>query len=168
MVFQIEPLNSKVHDRGNFSCGESSLDNYIKRRASQDVKKKVSAAFVLVDKPNAEVLGYYTLSSYVIEVESLDSALAKKLPHYPAFPATLLGRLAVDRSHQGKQLGELLLLDALNRSLSASKEVASLAVIVDALNDRAVQFYLKYAFQQFKGEPMKLYLPMQFIRKLFQ
>ena len=168
MVFQIELLNSKVHDRANFSCGESSLDNYIKQRASQDVKKQVSAAFVLLDKPDVEILGYYTLSSYIIEVENLDSAVAKKLPHYPAFPATLLGRLAVHQSQQGKQLGELLLLDALNRSLSASKEVASLAVIVDALNDRAVQFYVKYGFRKFKGEPMKLYLLMQSIKKLFQ
>ena len=111
MVFQIEPLNSKVHDRGNFSCGEISLDHYIKQRASQDIKKQVSAAFVLVDNPNPEILGYYTLSSYIIEVENLYSALAKKLPHYPAFPATLLGRLAVTRTQQGQQLGAFLLLD---------------------------------------------------------
>ena len=126
MVFQIELLTRKVHDRANFSCGESRLDNYIQQRASQDVKKQVSAAFVLVDKPDAEVLAYYTLSLYIIEIENLDSSLAKKLPHYPAFPATLLGRLAVDQRQQGKQLGALLLLDALNRSLSASKEVAPL------------------------------------------
>ena len=55
-VFKLNRFNSKVHDRANFSCGESSLDHYIKQRASQDVKKQVSAAFVLVDKPDAEVL----------------------------------------------------------------------------------------------------------------
>jgi predicted GNAT family N-acyltransferase len=74
-----------------------------------------------------------------------------------------LGRLAVDNRHKGKRFGELMLVDALQKALNASIQVASLAVIAEALDDKAVSFYIKYGFRQFKQEPMKLYLPMKSI-----
>jgi hypothetical protein len=45
--------------------------------------------------------------------------------------------------------------------------VASLAVIAEALDDIVLSFYMKYGFQQFRQEPMKLYLPMKLIEALF-
>jgi predicted GNAT family N-acyltransferase len=83
-------------------------------------------------------------------------------------PATLLGRLAVDNNQKGKRLGELLLIDALRKSLEAATQVASLAVIVEALDESALSFYTKYGFQSFKQEPIKLYLPMKFVEELCQ
>ncbi|WP_315862283.1 hypothetical protein [Picosynechococcus sp. PCC 7003] len=63
MVLRIQPLNKRVHRRGDFSCGEISLDTYLQRQASQDVKKQVATVFVLVNEPDMAVLGYYTLSA---------------------------------------------------------------------------------------------------------
>jgi predicted GNAT family N-acyltransferase len=168
MVLQISLLDSQKHDRSSFCCGQETLDTYIRKQASQDLKKRVSTVFVLIDDPETSVLAYYTLSAYTIDIAALDEPFAKRLPRYPALPATLLGRLAVDNSQKGKRFGELLLIDSLKKSLDASIQVASLAVIAEALDESALSFYLKYGFQPFKQEPMKLYLPMKSVEMLCQ
>ncbi|GAB4300100.1 MAG: hypothetical protein Fur0025_39510 [Oscillatoriaceae cyanobacterium] len=168
MVLKINLLDSRTHIRSNFCCGEESLDTYIRQQASQDLKKRVSTVFVLIDEPQLDVLGYYTLSSYTVNVAALEENLVKRLPRYPALPATLLGRLAVDNEQKGKGFGELLLLDALQKALNASMQVASIAVIVKALNEKALSFYIKYGFKQFNEQPMKLYLPMNSVAELFK
>ncbi len=151
MVLKIEVLDSQQHDRSAFCCGQTALDLYIRNQASQDLKRRVASPFVLVDEPEPIVLAYYTLSAYSIQVEHLEAALAKRLPKYPNLPATLLGRLEVDLGQRGKRFGELMLVDVLQRSLAISRQVASLAVVVDALDEGALGFYLKYGFEPFQG-----------------
>jgi GNAT superfamily N-acetyltransferase len=163
MSLSIELLTSKKHDRSLFTCGEQSLDEYIKLRASQELKKAVSTPFVLIEPPEKTVLGYYCLSSYSIDIADLDEPVAKGLPRYPLLPATLIGRLAIDVSCQGKGYGGLLLADAMKRALAASKQVASVAVVVDAIDKSAVDFYLKHGFTVFPRAPLKLYISMEFI-----
>jgi len=120
----------------------------------------------MVDAPALEVLGYYTLSAYTVSISELKTDVAKRLPRYPQLPATLIGRLAVDRRHQGKKFGELLLVDALKNSYLVSSQVASLAVITKAFDATAAAFYQRYGFQAFTTEPLKLYLPMQTVEQL--
>jgi len=168
MILTIELLDSSRHHRSHFCCGEDSLDNYIRKQASQDLKKKVAIVFVLVDSPNTDVIAYYTLSAYTIELANLNESFAKQLPRYPLLPATLLGRLAVDRTYQGQHFGELMLIDALKKALLATAQIASLAVIAEALDSPAANFYQKYGFQKFKQNPMKLYLPMKSVEELCQ
>jgi len=166
MVLKIEPLDSRRHIRSDFCCGRDSLDNYIRKQASQDIKRRIATVFVLIDEPETSVLAYYTLSAYTVDVSVLNEDLAKRLPRYPLLPATLLGRLAVDNSQQGKRLGELMLIDALHKSLDSTAQVASLAVVAEALDEKALGFYIKYGFQQFRQEPLKLYLSMKSIETL--
>lgn len=170
MVLKIEPLDSRRHKRSNFCCGKESLDNYLRKQASQDQKRKIATIFVLVDEviniPESDILGYYSLSNYSIDITELDPSLAKTLPRYPQLPATLLGRLAVDHPQIGKRFGELLLIDALKKSLEVSQQIASLAVIAEAIDEQAAQFYLKYGFQRFNHNSSKLYLPLKSIQSL--
>jgi len=166
MVLKIEPLDSRRHIRSDFYCGRDSLDNYIRKQASQDIKRRIATAFVLINEPETSVLAYYTLSAYTVDISVLNEDLAKRLPRYPLLPATLLGRLAVDNSHKGKRFGELMLIDALHKSLDSTAQVASLAVVAEALDENALAFYIKYGFQQFRQEPMKLYLSMKSIEAL--
>ncbi len=170
MTIKIEAFDSRKHCRSNFSCGKDSLDNYIHKQASKDIKRRVSTVFVLIDNadPTLNILAYYTLSAYTVEITELDQSLSKQLPRYPQLPATLLGRLAVDNTQKGKRFGELMLVDALKKAIAVSSQVASLAVIVEALDESAVNFYLKYGFQQFKQNSMKLYLPMKSIEELLK
>ena len=168
MVLQIEPFNSKQHDRSTFECGVESLDRYLRKTANQDLKKKIATVFVLVDSPNDNIIAYYTLSSYSVEITELNNSLVKRLPRYPLLPATLLGRLAVDKNYRGRRLGELMLVDAFKKSLVATEKVASLAVIAEAIDEKAVSFYRKYGFRSFSSREMKLYMTMQSIKELCQ
>ena len=134
-------------------------------QASQDVKKNLAAVFVLT--PNRKtVAGYYTLSQYSVDADTIPEEIKRKLAKYQLIPATLIGRMARNISYKGQKVGELLLMDALKRCYVLSKEVASWAVIVDAKDEKAVDFYKKYGFIEIPNNPQKLFLPMRTISKL--
>jgi GNAT superfamily N-acetyltransferase len=154
------------HDRIAFTCGIADLDDYLHRRASQDAKRKVAAPFVMLDTER-RIVGYYTLSAYGIRSSELPPGVAKKLPRYPLIPATLLGRLAVSREHQGQKLGRLLLMDALYRSWKTTTEVASVGVIAEAIDEAARNFYLHHEFIPLLEHPRKLLIAMATIQKVF-
>lgn len=162
--YAIEPLGQ--HDRTAFCCGVEALDVYFQRQAGQDARKYVAASFVLIDRSSGSIAGYYTLSSMSISAGDVPPEIKQKLkvPKYQVLPATLLGRLAVDRNYQGKGLGELLLMDALFRIWRS--EIATIAVVVDAKDESACRFYERYQFIRLSNYPNRLFLPMATIAKL--
>jgi predicted N-acetyltransferase YhbS len=160
------PLNTS-HKKKDFNCGKPLLDNYLHTQAKQDVKRKLSACFVL-EGDQGIVKGYYTLSSASIKKDILPEAIIKNSPPaYSDLPVTLLGRLAVDNSYKGQRLGELLLLDALKRCYDASVNIGSMAVIVDPLDGDAERFYLKYGFISLPDSG-KMFIPMVTVSELFK
>ena len=160
----IEPLGPH-HDRESFACGEPALDDYLRRRAGQDTRRRVAQAFVALGKSPEEVAGYYTLSAASFEKGELPPRTAKRLPHYPV-PAVVIGRLAVSLASPGRRPGELLLLDAIHRVVRASLTIAVYAVVVDAKNDAARGFYERYGFRPFPSTPRRLFLPLKTFGKL--
>lgn len=160
---RVEALTTE-HDRSRFESGVEALDRYLRNQAGKDARKNMAAPFVLV-LPDGTIGGYYTLSSTSVQLGELPARTVRKLPRYPLVPATLLGRLAVDRRQQGKGYGRFLLADALYRA--ARSEVASFAVIVDAKDDTARGFYERESFLPFPDQPMKLFRPMADIQRLF-
>lgn len=153
------------HDRNLFSSGVEQLDRYFRTQAGQDARKNLAAPFVLV-LSDGMIGGYYTLSSTAVKLSELAVEVTRRLPRYPLVPATLLGRLAVDLRCRGKGYGRFLLGDALLRAVRS--EIASFAVIVDAKDEAARRFYERESFLPFLDQPMKLYLPMADIAKLFE
>lgn len=166
LPWRVEVLG-KTHDRSLFSCGNTLLDQYLRTQAGQDARKRATVPFVLCEGEASAVLGYYTLSNLSVDVGAWPEEVANKLPRYPAVPATLLGRLAIDRRLQGRGAGEYLLMDALYRCLRTSREVASVAVIVDAIDDRAIAFYRHYEFKAFADDSRRLFLRMSTVERLF-
>jgi len=164
--YRIEALG-KQHDRSGFTCGSEPLDTYLRVQTGQDARKRVAATFVLCEGDSHTVRGFYTLSAVSVDIGAWPEHVAKTLPRYPVVPATLLGRLAIDRQRQGRGAGEYLLMDALHRSWQASRQVASVAVVVDAKDSRAVEFYTRYNFTPFVDPPIRLFLPMSVIEQLF-
>ncbi len=162
-----EPLNSK-HNKADFSCGKELLDTYIRKQAGQDIKRKLSACFVIVDAETKFIKGYYTLSNNSVAAEFIPKEILKKLPaSYQAIPATLLGRLAIDSKFQGLGIGKLLLVDALKRSYELSKQIGSYAVVVDPIDSQAEKFYERFGFIKLPDSG-KLFLPMKTIGQLFE
>jgi len=161
---RVEALGPQ-HDRNSFRSGVESLDRYFRAQAGQDARKNMAAPFALV-LPDGAVGGYYTLSSTAVKLAELRRATTRRLPRYPLVPATLLGRLAVDLRHRGKGYGRFLLADALFRAVRS--EIASFAVIVDAKDEAARRFYEQESFLSLPDQPMKLFLPMADIERLFE
>lgn len=154
----IEPLGGR-HERAAFSCGVPELDRYLKRQAGQDARRRIARVFVCTAEGSDAVIGFYTLSALSVDVGSLPERLARKLPRRPV-PAALIGRLAVDRPAQGTGIGRLLLADALKRTASAGESVAVYAVVVDAKDENAREFYRAFGFQPLRDRPMRLFLPL--------
>lgn len=158
------------HDRAAFSCGRPSLDDFIRSHASQYEKRRLGKTFVTVlplkiNDGKAPVIGYHTLAAGAVAFERLPTQASRKLPKHPV-PVVLLARLAVDLTAQGKELGEGLLLDALQRSLDLSHSIGVHAVEVVALDEVAAAFYKKYGFTPLLDDPLHLYMPITTIKTL--
>ena len=158
-------LLDKNHIRKNITCEEESLNYYIRKQVSQDIRKRMATCFVAIDKEQ-NVIGYYTLSSESLGRELIPEKYMKQVPKNYNAPVILLGRLARDISTKGTGLGEFLLLDALFRSYDLSvKSIGAMAVVAEPINEKAVAFYTKYGFEQLPDSE-KMFLPMKVIRQL--
>lgn len=155
----------RAHVRSAFQCGQPLLDEWLAARAGQFDRRDLSRTFVATRPSEPVVLGYYSLATHRVTVDALPEGEARKLPRLDV-PVVLIGRLAVDRSVQGQGLGAILLVDALRRSLQISEQVGIRAVEVDAIDDAARGFYLKFGFRSLLDDPRHLFLPMHEIRKL--
>ena len=162
--WEIQPLG-RGHDRSAFDCGNAALNEWLEKRAGQWQKKELARCYVAVPKDESRVVGYYAISSHHVGYESLPADQAKGLPRIDV-PVVLLGRLAVDQRARGQGLGSMLLIDALRRAEHLAAELGIRAVEVDAIDEAARQFYLKFGFTALEDEPNHLFLPMHVIRKL--
>ncbi|MCE9544724.1 MAG: GNAT family N-acetyltransferase [Planctomycetia bacterium] len=141
------------------------MNAWLKERISQFEKRGLSRTYVLVEGTSPAVRGYYVISNHSVVYQALPAEQAKGVPQI-SVPVVLLGKLAVDRAVQGEGLGEFLLLDALRRAEYLAHEIGIRAVEVDAIDDAARRFYLKYGFTPLLDDRNHLFLPMSVIRKL--
>jgi GNAT superfamily N-acetyltransferase len=141
---KIEPL-SEHHARRTFSCGEAELDDYFRRRAGQGERRNVAHILVAVSD-DLSVAGFYSLSTCAISPGQLPEQIARKPPHYETIPAAPIGRLERDLRARGKGVCELLVADAVKRALGADRSMGIWAILVDAKNQRAADFYRSLGF----------------------
>jgi GNAT superfamily N-acetyltransferase len=139
-----EPL-STVHVLGTFSCGEESLDRWLKESALRAQRQGTGQTRVWHEGDHI-VTAYFTLASHNIDREILSRAEQGSVP--PSVPATLLAKLALAETLHGQGLGPELLVDALTQCVESSRIVASRYVVVDAINETAAKFYEKYGFKR--------------------
>jgi len=148
------------HDRSTFTCGVLILDEYLRTRATQDMRRYSAAVFVLLrDDEPTRIAGFYTLSAFSVELESVPGTAARGLGRYPVVPSILIGRLARRTSFPG--LGATLLMDAITRCVRQSDAIGASLIAVDAKDERARAFYERHGFLSLKSAPMRLVLPMK-------
>jgi GNAT superfamily N-acetyltransferase len=162
----VELLDIEKHDDAAFSSGVAPLDDYLKTQAARAAKRRIAVTYVLCEQDSTSIIGYYTLGSASIETTYLPEDLTKRLPRYNAFPAILISRLAIDQQYRGQGFGALLLVNALKRCLKLSKEVATMAILIDAKDETAARFPEKYGFRRLPDRPDTLYIPMAEIQGL--
>lgn len=157
VAFRLEVLRAE-HDRKAFSCGVEPLDRYFREQATQDIRRRVSACYVAIDEATSAIAGYYTLAAGGVPLDEMPSQLAKRLPRYASVPVVRMGRLAVDQHYRGKKLGAALLWDAVLRATRS--EIAAFALVVDAKDTTAADFYRHHGFVALDDEQRRWLLPL--------
>ena len=140
-MLRIEPLG-KQHDRAGFDCGSYELNQYLLSTARQHLTRGISRTFVLIDEAEpASILGFFTLASCEIRIETLPAKYAKKYPHRA--PAAKLARLAVQTEKQRQGLGTFMMVNAFERIVMVSENLGVIGFFVDAKDDKALAMALE-------------------------
>lgn len=151
-----QPLSAN-HRLDEFACGETSLDDWLKRRALPNQSSGASRTFVVADQ-EGRVFGYYALAVGSVSHELATGIVRRNMPD--PIPVMVLARLAIDKQAQGVKLGGALLQDAVKRCLAVSQNAGVRALLVHALHDRAKTFYEHYGFCESPLHPMTLMLSL--------
>jgi GNAT superfamily N-acetyltransferase len=154
---RIEVLQS-YHQKKSFNCGQDDLNKFIKQYASQHQKSGTSKTYVAVDN-EAQVNGFYCLSSTSIGFDLVDAVLTKRLPRYP-LPCVVVGRFAVDETVQGQGIGKLLLAHALKQVSKVAQIIGVNFVVIHAKDKKAMEFYQRFGFISLTTDPLTLIFPV--------
>lgn len=160
--FSVKRLEKE--DRSDFACGKDDLDRYFRQRISQDIRRRITTAFIARHNATDTIAGFYTLSAAQVAFADLDDDWRRKLPPYPSLPAVLIGRLAIDRRFKGQGLGSALLADAASRTMRA--DIAAHFLIVDALDEDAARFYRHHGFRRVPGDGNRLFIPFATLERV--
>jgi len=147
-------FDAEVHDRTSFDCGVDSINGFLRHQTTQWIRKGLSSCWVLESDNSKNIIGFYTLSAAALSCEDVVDIGGRQLPKTIQIPAIRIGRLGVDVSHQGKGLGEALLIDAFARA--SMIDAAWAFVIVDALDTAASAWYERYAFVPISNDSLRL------------
>jgi len=164
VILSLEPV-SKALQKQPFDCGNPILNDYFRFYAFKNDQLSIGKTFAALNELDT-VTGYMTLANAQIEADLLPETLKAKLPRYP-IPAFRIAKLAVDLRYQGSGVGSWLLRSALEKALSVSASVGIYAVIVDAIDEKAKSFYVKYGFVAFSEYPLTLFLPITTIASAY-
>ena len=147
-----EPLAAS-HDVSEFSCGYSTLDNWLKTRALSNQQKGFTA--VMVVHQEGRVVGYYGLAPTAVVPSVLPRSIRTGQPPDPV-PCLLLGQLATDLQWAGRGIGTGLLKHALARCVQAASLVGGRALMVNAIDGEAARFWTRRGFIASKDDPLIL------------
>jgi len=156
-----QPLSAE-HRGDGFACGESSLDEWLRRRALPNQTTGASRTFVVTDKSN-QVVAYYAMAAGAVTHQEASGRIRRNMPD--PVPVMVLARLAVDERFQGHQLGAAMLQDAVRRTLAVAQNAGVRALLVHALNESSRQFYIHYGFEPSPVNPMTLMLLLRTVNR---
>lgn len=146
-------------DTAAFHTGEPALDGWLASRALKAENNQTARTYVVLDAEMGAVAGYYCLSAHSVTRADIGGGqLGRNAPD--PVPVILLGRLAIDRNHQGAGLGSALLKDALRKAVSAARVIGARALLVHTINDEVAGFCLRFGFRPVPANPRTLFLPL--------
>ncbi len=140
--FRFEKLDVKRHDRKSFVSGNEELDQFFQTQARQQMEKRLSVCFVMLNG-ESKIIGFYTLSSASIDTNEIRISSSK----YVSIPVVLIGRLAVHSQFQKQGLGGLMLVNIIERVRKLSEiEIGVKGIFVEPKSEEISLYYLKYGF----------------------
>lgn len=154
---------SPIHDLSQFQCGESALDDWLRKRALQNEEIGSSRTYVVC--AGERVVAYYALAAGAVAHIAAPGRVRRNMPDPVPVMVMVIGRLAIDQSVQGQGLGPALLRDAVLRTLQAAEIAGIRAILVHAISERAKRFYEKWGFVASPLESMTLMITVAEARK---
>ena len=140
------------HDLSAFSCGDSGLDDWLKRRAFANQKSGASRTFVVCDE--RRVVAYYALAAGALACAEATGKFRRNMPD--PIPVAILARLAIDRNYQKQGLGRALFRDASLRILGAADAIGIRGLLVHAISEQATSFYRAIGVEASPANPQTL------------
>jgi GNAT superfamily N-acetyltransferase len=148
-----EPLTA-AHDVSGFTCGKPTLDHWLKTRALSNQEKGFTAVMVVHEAHR--VVGYYGLAPTAVVPTVLPRSVRTGQPPDPV-PCLLLGQLATDIAWTGRGIGTGLLKHALQRCVRAATLVGGRALMVNAVDLQAAEFWRRRGFIPSRDDPLVLF-----------
>lgn len=145
------------HELAEFDSGVSELDDWLRRRARANQAGGASRTFVVCQ--GSRVASYYALAFGAVRTAEAPSRLKRNKPD--PIPVAVPGRLAIDRSYQGRGIGRALVRDAGLRLLNTAEIRGIRGVLVHAISDDARAFYEAVGFLPSPSDPMMLMIGLQ-------
>ena len=163
LAWHEEPIG-KQHDRGSFDCGNVALNEFLHRHARRSHERGNAKTFLAIANADGKtVLGYYSVSPASVAYARAPSVITRGLARHDV-PVFRLARLAVRHSAQGQGLGGQLLLAAGRRCLLVAAQAGGVALLIDAKDERAAQWYASYGALPLLDAPRSLLLPFETIQ----
>ena len=163
LTWHEEPI-AKSHERDSFDCGDAALNEFLRRHARKSHIRGSAKTFLAMDNADGKtILGYYSVSPASVAYARVPRVISRGLAHHEV-PVFRLARLAVRRSVQGRGLGGQLLLAAGRRCLLVAAQAGGVALLIDAKDERAAQWYSRYGALPLLDAPRSLLLPFETIQ----
>ncbi len=152
----------------SFDCGEDQLNYYLTDLALLFQRRRFGVTIIMFDKNDSKkkVMGFYTLCPASVQLDSLPEKFLKG-PKPNPIPAFRICRLAIDKHFQGKGLGQLIFIHALQKCLDQSSQIGGSIIIIDAKHEKAKSFYERFGFISLLNNPLILVQTIKYIQLHF-
>ena len=170
--FNIAPFDPNAQGRADFDCGVPQINNYLKRTAKKATKADMIRVWVALDD-GRRIIGYYGINMHSVIADEMPEIFTRNAPRHGILPTAFISMIGVDLPMQGQGMGSALLADALSRIGRISNDIATCAVLLDVYDcgnpeivTRRKAYYESFGFVALPDQPMRLFMPMQTVRRL--
>lgn len=160
---RFDEVSPSKEQRNGFDCGEPSLNRWLATQARQSMESRDGVTYLLIDESSDEVpiVGYYCLSSGSVSRDTAPDAMAKRSPD--PIPAIRMGRFAIDHRYQRQGWGAELLRESLLSAVHGGRLVGARVMLVDAISEDALAFYLRFGFTASPIHPMQVLFDLRVV-----
>ena len=173
-ALRIERFDPARHDRADFDCGVSRMNNYLKLSAKKQQKDDMTRAYVAVEDESARILGYHAINMGMMNVDELKRR-PRGAPDHGEVPVLFLGQVAVDKTAQGRGLGGILMHHVFEKACVVSDVAGCHAILLDVISDggekafaRRKAWYESFGFASFPSNPARMFLVLKQVRAVVQ
>ena len=173
-ALRIELFDPARHDRADFDCGVSRMNNYLKLSAKKQRKDDMTRVYVAVEDERARILGYHAINIGMINVDELERR-PRGAPDHGEVPVLFLGHVAVDKTAQGRGLGGILMHHVFEKACVISDAAGCHAILLDVISDggekafaRRKAWYEGFGFASFPSNPARMFLVLKQVRAVVQ